>query len=57
MASKNCFNNTKDQISLSINALIEMIKNPKMSINNNAYFYHPSEKNNFLIYIYIFLNY
>ncbi len=54
MASKNCFNNTKDQISLSINALIEMIKNPKMSINNNAYFYHPSEKNNFLIYIYIF---
>lgn len=54
MVHQNDFNNTKDQISLIINSFIEMLKNPKMSVNNNAYFYHPSEKHKFIIYIYIF---
>ena len=46
--------NNKEDVSLIINALIEMIKNPNLPIINNAYFYHPKARNNFIIYLYIF---
>lgn len=45
---------TKEKISFIINSLIEMIKNPNLPVNNSAYFYCPNEKNNFIIYIYLF---
>lgn len=54
MANQNNIINTKDQISFIINSLIEMIKNPNLPVNNNAYFYHSSEKKKYIIYIYIF---
>lgn len=54
MASTTIVNSTKEQISRVITSLIETIKNPELSVSNNAYFYQPSERNIFLIYIYIF---
>ncbi len=54
MANQNSIINTKDQVSFIITSLIEMIKNPSLSVNNNAYFYHPHEKETFIIYLYIF---
>lgn len=54
MANNNVFSSTKEHISLIINSLIEMIKNPKLLVDNNAFFYHPNAKKNFYIYIYLF---
>lgn len=45
---------TKEQVSLIINSLIEMIKNPTLPVSNSAYFYRHTEKNTFIIYIYLF---
>ncbi len=45
---------TKEKVSLIINSIIEMIKNSKMPINTSAYFYRIQEKNNFIIYLYLF---
>lgn len=44
----------KDKVSLIINSIIEMIKNPDTIVNSMAYFYRPNEKNTFIIYLYIF---
>lgn len=46
--------NSKEEISLIIKSIIEMIKNPKLPVANSAYFYHSNEKQNFLIYLYLF---
>ncbi len=54
MANNNVFSSTKEHISLIINSLIEMIKNPKLSVNNNAFFYRLNAKKIFYIYIYLF---
>lgn len=45
---------TKEKVSLIINSIIEMIKNSKLPINTSAYFYRIQEKNNFIIYLYLF---
>lgn len=45
---------TKEKVSFIINSLIEMIKNPNLPVNNSAYFYRTTEKNNFIIHIYLF---
>lgn len=45
---------SKEKISLIINSIIEMIKNPKLPVNNSAYFYRIQEKNSFIIYVYLF---
>ena len=45
---------TKEKVSFIINSLIEMIKNPNLPVNNSAYFYRITEKNNFIIHIYLF---
>lgn len=45
---------TKEQISLIISSLIEMIKHPNLPVNNSAYFYHETAKKNFIIYLYIY---
>lgn len=47
-------NITKEYVSLIINALIEMIKNPNQPLANNAYYYRDLERENFIIYLYIF---
>ena len=44
----------KEKVSLIINSLIDMMKNPELIVNSTAYFYRQIEKNTFLIYIYIF---
>ena len=54
MLDKNKIKKTKEKVSFIINSLIEMIKNPNLPVNKSAYFYHQSEKNNFIIYIYLF---
>ncbi len=53
MAVNNTTYNIKDQISLIINSLIEMIKNPNLSVNKCAYFYHSLEKKNYFIFLYL----
>ncbi len=45
---------TKEKIALIINSVIDIIKYPEQPANNSAYFYRISEKNNFLIYLYLF---
>lgn len=45
---------TKEKVSFIINSIIEMIKNPNLTVNKSAYFYHISEKNNFIVHIYLF---
>ena len=45
---------TKEKVSLIINSIIEMIKNSKLRITSSAYFYRIQEKNNFIIYLYLF---
>ena len=49
MLDKNKIKKTKEKVSFIINSLIEMIKNPNLPVNKSAYFYHQSEKNNFII--------
>lgn len=44
----------KEKVSLIINALIDMIKNPDNIVNSSAYFYRPNEKNTFIVYLYLF---
>ena len=44
----------KEKVSLIINSLIDMMKNPDLIVNSTAYFYRQIEKNTFLIYLYIF---
>ena len=44
----------KEKVSLIINSLIDMIKNPEVLINSSAYFYRQNEKNTFIVYLYIF---
>lgn len=46
--------NYKEQISLIITSLIDIIKNPNLPINNSAYFYHQEARKNFIIYLYIY---
>jgi len=46
--------NMKEQISLIINSLIDLIKYPNTIINNCAYFYHESAQESFIIYLYIY---
>ena len=44
----------KEKVSLIINSIIDMIKNPETIVNSSAYFYRPNEKTTFLVYLYIF---
>lgn len=44
----------KEQISLIISSLIEMIKHPNLPVNNSAYFYHETAKKNFIVYLYLY---
>ncbi len=46
--------NSKEEISLIIKSIIDMIKNPNIQVSNSAYFYNSNEKQNFIIYLYLF---
>lgn len=46
--------NFKEDISLIISSLIEIIKNPNIPMNNSAYFYHEKAQRSFYIYLYIY---
>ena len=48
------YTNTKQQVSLVINSLIEMIKNPKKQVSESPYFYHEKERKVFSIFLYLF---
>jgi len=48
------YTNTKQQVSLVINSLIEMIKNPKKQVSECPYFYHEKERKVFSIFLYLF---
>lgn len=48
------YTNTKEQISLIIESLIEMVKNPKRQVSECSYFYHEKERKTFRIFIYLF---
>ena len=50
----NNYTNTKDGISKIVDSIIELIKNPKLKVEDCAYFYRPKDKINFLIYIYLY---
>ncbi len=54
MLERTLIKKTKDKVSLIINSLIEMIKNPELPVNNSAYFYRITEKNTFIIHLYLF---
>lgn len=54
MSDFNTLKKTKEKISTIIKSLIEMIENPNLPVNNSAYFYRTLEKNNFVIYLYVF---
>lgn len=44
----------KEKVSLIINSIIEMIKNPDQPVKKSAYFYRIPERNSFIIYLYLF---
>lgn len=48
------FKTIPEQISLIINSLIDIFKNPKSLIKDNPYFYHTLYKNQFIIHLYLF---
>ncbi len=45
---------TKEHISLIFDSLVDIIKYPKTTLDNNAYFYHTLYRSEFIVYIYIF---
>ena len=45
---------TKEHISLIFDSLVDIIKYPRTTLDNNAYFYHTTYRNEFIVYIYIF---
>jgi len=46
--------NTKEQVSLIIDSIIELIKNPKKKISECTYFYHEEEKKTFKVFLNLF---
>ena len=48
------YTNTKEQVSLIIESLLEMIKNPKKQVSECTYFYHEKERKTFSIFLYLF---
>ena len=54
MQTDSLIQKNKEKVSLIINSIIDMIKNPELIINNFAYFYRHNEKNTFIVYIYLF---
>ena len=54
MQTDSLIQKNKEKVSLIINSIIDMIKNPELLINNFAYFYRHNEKNTFIVYIYLF---
>ena len=46
--------NTKEQISLIIDSIIEMIRNPKKRISECTYFYHEEERKTFKLFLSLF---
>lgn len=48
------YTNTKEQVSLIIESLLEMIKNPKKQVSECSYFYHEKERKTFSIFLYLF---
>ncbi len=48
------YSNVKNGISKIIESIIELIKNPKLKVEDCAYFYRTKDRNNFLIYIYLY---
>ncbi len=48
------FTNTKKQIALIIDALFEMIKNPKRPVSECTYYYREKERKVFSIFLYLF---
>lgn len=51
---KSSIKTTKEHISIIFDSLIDMIRFPKTPLDNNAYFYHTSYRQEFIVYIYIF---
>ncbi len=45
---------TKNNVSFIIESLIEMITNPHLPLNSNAYYYHQKECHLFIIYLYAY---
>lgn len=45
---------TKNSVSFIIESLIEMITNPHLPLNSNAYYYHQKECHLFIIYLYAY---
>ena len=54
MQTESLIQKNKEKVSLIINSIIDMIKNPELIINSSAYFYRHNEKNTFIVYIYLF---
>ena len=54
MPTISLINKNKEQVSLIINSIIDMIKNPDSIVNSSAYFYRYNEKITFIVHIYIF---
>lgn len=50
----NILENHKYHVSLIINSLIDMIKNPNLLVSNNSYYYHKKERNIFIVYLYCY---
>ena len=48
------YTNTKDQVSLIIETILEMIKNPKKQVSECSYFYHEKERKTFSVFLYLF---
>lgn len=46
--------NVKRQVSLIIDSLVEIIKNPQNNLNKMSYYYHPLERKKFIIELTIF---
>ena len=48
------YTNTKEQITLIINSLLEMVKNPRKQVSECTYFYHAQERKTFKVFLYLF---
>lgn len=52
MSNNATIENTKYHVSSVINSIAEMIKNPKLPVCTNSYYYHKKERENFIIHLY-----
>ena len=54
MITSGMIKSTKNQIALIIDSLVSCVLNPDTKTEKLAYYHHSSERQNFIVYLYLF---